>query len=80
MPHLVDPILRLYAVVYALLVLKIAAVGSYTMSGNDASLTSSGSNGGIFLSYFATGTRTNGVITQYGSTFDQLGGTVTAPR
>ena len=31
MPHtLADPIVRLYAVVYALLVLKIAVVGSYT--------------------------------------------------
>ena len=30
MPHLGDPIVRLYAVVYALLVLKIAAVGTYT--------------------------------------------------
>jgi uncharacterized MAPEG superfamily protein len=30
MPHLGDPIARLYIVVYALLVLKIALVGSYT--------------------------------------------------
>src|SRR5262249_52391052 len=30
MPHFSDPIIRLYAVVYSLLVLKIASVGTYT--------------------------------------------------